>query len=66
MLVFFELLLAQAWLRGLPVTNCGCFGSSSSNPLWSEFLLNVIWLAAVWVALRFGSRLSLDSILEKN
>lgn len=65
MLVFFEFLLAQAWLRGLPVTNCGCFGSGSSNPLWLEFLLNIVWLAAVLAALRFGSRLSLDSVLEK-
>lgn len=60
MLVFFELLLAQAWLRGLPVTNCGCFGSNGGNPLWVEFLLNIVWLAASYAAWRFGSRASLD------
>ncbi len=65
MLVFFELLLAQAWLRGLAVTNCGCFGSNNSNPLWLEFLLNIIWLAAAWAAWRFGARPSLDSVFAK-
>lgn len=66
LLVFFELLLAQAWLRGLPVTNCGCFGSNSSNPLWLEFILNLVWLGATWAAWRYGYKLSLDSVYRKS
>lgn len=66
LLVFFELLLAQAWLRGLPVTSCGCFGSNSSNPLWLEFSLNLVWLAAALAAWRHGSLLSLDSVYQKD
>lgn len=65
LLAFFELLLAQAWLRGLPVTSCGCFGSGSSNPLWLEFVLNLVWLGAAWAAWRYGTRLSLDSVYLK-
>lgn len=64
LLVFFELLISQAWLRGLAVTNCGCFGSNSSNPLWLEFTLNLVWLAAAWSAWRFGKRYSVDAALE--
>ncbi|HNW44315.1 MAG TPA: MauE/DoxX family redox-associated membrane protein [Elusimicrobiales bacterium] len=66
LLLFFELLLAQAWLRGLPVTNCGCFGSSGGNSLQFEFMLNVIWLFAALLAWRFGSRLSLDAVFTEN
>lgn len=51
MLLFFELLLGQAWLRGLPVTSCGCFGSSGSNSIGHEFLQNLVLLALLYPAL---------------
>jgi len=51
MLVFFELLLGQAWLRGLPVTSCGCFGSTGSNSIGHEFLQNIVLLALLYPAL---------------
>ena len=60
MLVFFELLLAQAWLRGLPVTSCGCFGSGGSNSLPFEFLLNLFFLALAYPAFRHGLFFSAD------
>ncbi len=60
MLVFFELLLAQAWLRGLPVTSCGCFGSGGSNSLPFEFLLNLLFLVLTYLAFRHGLFFSAD------
>jgi len=60
MLAFFELLLAQAWLRGLPITSCGCFGSGGSNSLPFEFLLNLLFLALTCLAFRHGLFFSAD------
>lgn len=64
MLAFFELLLGQAWLRHLPVTSCGCFGSSGSNSLMHEFLQNIALLALAWIAFKYGSRWSADRYVE--
>ena len=64
MLVFFEALLAQAWLRGLPVTSCGCFGSGGSNSLPVEFLQNLVFLALAWLAFRQGGKFSADAIVD--
>jgi uncharacterized membrane protein YphA (DoxX/SURF4 family) len=64
MLVFFELLLGQAWLRGLPVTSCGCFGSSGSNSIEAEFTQNILFLAMAWAAWKFPSRWSADAAVE--
>lgn len=63
MLVFFEALLAQAWLRGLPVTSCGCFGSGGSNSLPVEFAQNLVFLALAWAAFRHGGRFSADAAI---
>lgn len=60
MLVFFEALLAQAWLRGLPVTSCGCFGSGGSNSLPFEFSQNLLFLALAYLAFRHGRSFSAD------
>lgn len=57
MLVFFELLMAQAMLRGLEVTNCGCFGSGAAIPIQVEFCLNLVTLFCAWLAWRRGDRL---------
>jgi uncharacterized membrane protein YphA (DoxX/SURF4 family) len=65
MLVFFEALLAQAWLRKLPVTSCGCFGSTGSNSLPHEFLQNLALLALAWAAFRYGGAWSADRAVEK-
>lgn len=64
MLAFFELLLAQAWLRHLPVTSCGCFGSGHSNSLGREFAQNLVFLALAWLAFRYGSAWSADKYVE--
>ena len=61
MLIFFEALLAQAWLRGLPVTSCGCFGSGGSNSLPVEFAQNLVFLALAWAAFRHGGAYSVDA-----
>lgn len=63
LLVFFEALLAQAWLRGLPVTSCGCFGSGGSNSLPVEFAQNLVFLALTWAAFRHGGRFSADAAI---
>lgn len=65
MLVFFELLLGQAWLRGLPITSCGCFGSGGSNSLAREFVQNLVFLALSWAAWKYGSAWSADKAVEK-
>jgi uncharacterized membrane protein YphA (DoxX/SURF4 family) len=60
MLLGFEALLGQAWARHLPVTSCGCFGSSGSNSIGHEFAQNILLLALAWAAFRYGGRLSAD------
>lgn len=65
MLCGFELLLGQAWLRGLPVTSCGCFGSSGSNSLSREFAQNLVFLALAWAAWKFGRAWSADEWVER-
>lgn len=64
MLLFFEVLLAQAWVRGLPVTSCGCFGSGGSNSLPVEFTQNLVFLALLWPASRYSGRFSADATME--
>lgn len=66
MLVFFEAMLAQAWLRGLPLTSCGCFGAGSANSLTYEFSQNLVLLALLGAALRLGRGLSADASVGKN
>jgi len=66
MLLGFEGLLLQAIIRGLPVTSCGCFGSSRSNSLGYEFFQNLLFLAAAAVAWKHGGNLSIDSAIEKH
>lgn len=64
LLLFFEALLGQAWLRGLPVTSCGCFGSGSSNSLGYEFVQNLVFVALAYLAFRRGGLWSADKIME--
>ena len=64
MLVFFELMLGQAWLRGLPITSCGCFGSGRGNSITYEFIQNLVFLALTWAAYKYGSAWSADKAAE--
>ena len=64
MLAFFELLLGQAWFRKLPITSCGCFGSSGSNSIEVEFAQNLALLALAWAAWRYGARWSADEYVS--
>lgn len=64
MLVFFELLLGQAWLRKLPITSCGCFGTSGGNSIGGEFLQNLLFLALAVLAFRYGGAWSADRAAE--
>ncbi|MHB0994769.1 MAG: MauE/DoxX family redox-associated membrane protein [Elusimicrobiales bacterium] len=67
MLVFFELLMAQAMLRGLEVTNCGCFGSGANIPIGVEFALNLLTLACCWCAWKHGDRLlAADGVIRRD
>lgn len=65
MLLFFEALLGQAWLRGLEVTSCGCFGSGGSNSLPVEFAQNLVFLALAWLAFRHGGGFSADAAVGR-
>ena len=64
MLIFFEVMLGQAWLRKLPVTSCGCFGSAGGNSITYEFLQNLVFLALAWAAFKYGGRWSADKAVE--
>lgn len=64
MLLFFEAMLGQAWLRGLPITSCGCFGSGHANSMSREFIQNLVFLALAWLAARHGSAWSADKAVE--
>jgi uncharacterized membrane protein YphA (DoxX/SURF4 family) len=66
MLLGFEGLLLQAIIRKLPVTSCGCFGSSNSNSLGYEFTQNLVLLALTVLAWKYGGEFSLDSLIERN
>lgn len=62
--IFFELLLAQAFLRGLEIKDCGCFGAAHSNSLPVEMALNIVWLSLLFLSFKKGSFFSLDSFWE--
>lgn len=62
--VIFEIILLQAMIRKLDIVNCGCFGSSHSNPIWVEFFLNIIWISFLVISLKFKTNFSLDIFLE--
>ncbi|MCX5785073.1 MAG: DoxX family protein [Elusimicrobia bacterium] len=66
LLLGFEALLAQAWLRHLPVLSCGCFGTSGSNSLAGEFARNIPLLIFAVMAFRLGAGFSLDSAVDKH
>jgi len=61
----FEFFLIQAIIRKLPITNCGCFGSSHSNSIYTEFSLNFIWIILSFISLLYGKFLSIDLWLER-
>lgn len=61
----FEILLLQAIVRKLDVVNCGCFGSSHSNPIGVEFGLNIIWIFFLIIAYKYSKDISLDNYLER-
>jgi len=61
----FEFFLLQAIIRGLPITNCGCFGASSSNGIYTEFFLNLVWIILSFFILKKGGSLSVDSLLDR-
>lgn len=65
MFVFFQLLLAQAMIRGLPVTSCGCFGASGSNSIGHEFVQNLVILALIWLAWKYGKGWSADRYVDR-
>lgn len=54
LLVLFEGLLLSALVRGIPVQNCGCFGSSGGRGPGAEFLFNIPLLAAALLAWKYG------------
>ena len=62
--VFFELLILSAIARGLPLADCGCFGSAHSNSAEFELFQNLIILCFVFLAYKFGENFSIDSWLK--
>ncbi|HAH32167.1 MAG TPA: hypothetical protein DCL44_07630 [Elusimicrobia bacterium] len=66
LLLGFEVLLTQAWLRGLPVTSCGCFGANGSSSLAGEFAQNIALLVLAVLSFRHGAVFSLDSAVDRH
>jgi len=62
----FEGLLLQAIIRKLPVTSCGCFGSSGSNSLSHELIQNLVLFALAALAWKHGRKISLDSLIDRH
>ena len=62
--VVFEVMILQAIIRGLDITNCGCFGSTHSNPIGFEFLLNLIWILFTYFSFKYSKDISIDRFIE--
>lgn len=60
MLFAFEIILAQALVRGLDIASCGCFGAASGTPP-QEFLQNLGLFFLAWVAFKFPGAFSADA-----
>lgn len=54
LLVGFEGFLLSVIIRKIPVTNCGCFGAGVSSSPPTEFALNLLTLAASYLAWKYG------------
>lgn len=63
--IVFEVLLLQAIVRNLPLTDCGCFGASHSNSIYTEFSLNLLWIFFSIISIFKGKFFSIDSYFEK-
>ena len=63
--IFFELLILSAIIRGIPLVNCGCFGSAYSNSVEFELFFNLIIICFVFLAYKFGGNFSVDNWLKK-
>ena len=77
LMLAFIVLLAQGWMRQIPLKDCGCFGpggmvtDASGAPLllpgwWHEYLISILRdigfvACAVWVVLFPKTKLSVDS-----
>ncbi len=62
--IFFELLILSAIMRGLPLADCGCFGSAHSNSATFELFQNLVILCFVFLAYKFGEKFSMDNWLK--
>ncbi|MBI4655212.1 MAG: DoxX family membrane protein [Elusimicrobia bacterium] len=66
LLAVFEILLASAIIRKLPLANCGCFGASAGNSIEFEIMQNLVFIVFAAVAYKYGDKmLSLDLWLDK-
>ncbi|OGX24932.1 MAG: hypothetical protein A2787_03195 [Omnitrophica WOR_2 bacterium RIFCSPHIGHO2_01_FULL_48_9] len=61
--------VGQALIRGLPIDECGCFGSLVSLPLQGVIIVDsCLWLLTSWLLFpgAKASRFSLDEYFSKN
>jgi len=66
--VMFAIAVAQAMVRGLPLSNCGCFGELLHFPLYGTLILDLILISSgVVLFIRFTETrdLSLDQFFEE-
>ena len=69
LVVIFIIVVVQAIIRNLPITECGCFGQLFSIPLHIVFIIDSSILVIVLTLIRHikpASFLSLDQYFEKN
>lgn len=66
MLAVFEAALISAWIRKLPLADCGCFGAGAGHSISYAVIQDAILLAAAIIAFRHGGRMcAVDSWAEK-
>lgn len=57
LLIIFELLLFSVLIRGIPMSDCGCFGAGGSHSMFYEIIQNAVLLLVALAAFKAGNRI---------
>ncbi len=67
MSLMFAVAVSQAMWRGLPITDCGCFGDLAHFPLWVTLVVDLTLLTGavlLWKGMAAARRWSMDRLFE--